>query len=128
MKTDTNIRLLIVEDNEKIRKLLCSILQNVGFKHLVEAGNGKEAFDNIQKEKFDLVITDWMMPEMNGIELLKAIRNSAEDYKSIPVLMITASDKSENVVEAAKFKINGYIIKPFSVKVILAKIDEVMSH
>lgn len=120
--------MLIVEDNEKIRKLLCSILQNVGFKHLVEAGNGKEAFEKLQKDKFDLIITDWMMPEMNGLELLKAVRNSAADFKNIPVLMITASDKSENVVEAAKYKINGYIIKPFSVKVILAKIEEVMSR
>lgn len=128
MNTDKNIRMLIVEDNEKIRKLLCSILQNVGFKNLTEAENGKEAFDKLQKETFDLVITDWMMPEMNGLDLLKVVRTSASDYKNIPILMITASDKSENVVEAAKFKINGYIIKPFSVKVILAKIEEVMSQ
>lgn len=123
---DKNINLLVVEDNSKIRKLLCNILNNVGFENVLEAENGQEAWDLLNSENIQLILTDWMMPEMSGIELLKSIRTSSEDYKDVPILMITASDKTENILEAAKYKINGYIVKPFSVKTILAKIEEVL--
>ena len=125
--SNKDINILVVEDNQKIRTLLCNILNNVGYKNLTEAENGKEAFEKLQKTRFDLVLTDWMMPEMSGLELLKAIRNGNNDFKKVPVLMITASDSSEDVVEAAAAKVNGYIIKPFSVKTVVAKIEEVLS-
>ena len=127
MAVDTNLRILVVEDNEKIRKLLCNILANVGFSKLYEADNGVSAWEKLKEVTIDLVLTDWMMPEMDGLELLKKIRTCSAEIKDIPVLMITASDKSENIVLAAQWKINGYIVKPFSVKTILAKIEEVMS-
>ncbi len=123
---DKNINLLVVEDNSKIRKLLCNILNNVGFENVLEAENGQEAWDIMMSNDIELVLTDWMMPEMSGIELLKKIRTSSENFQNVPILMITASDKTENILEAAKYQINGYVVKPFSVKTILAKIEEVL--
>ncbi len=126
MEIDKNLKILVVEDNEKIRKLLCNILGNVGFGNVYEAENGVAAWDVLTSQPVDIVLTDWMMPEMSGLELLKKVRTSSEDFSEIPILMITASDKSENILEAAKHKINGYVVKPFSVKTILTKIEEVL--
>lgn len=126
MGTDKNIRILVVEDNDKIRTLLCNILSNVGFKNLTEAENGVAAWQVLQKGGIDLVLTDWMMPEMDGLELLKKIRTDESDLKNMPVMMITASDTHDSILEAAKWNINGYIVKPFSVKTVVAKIQEAM--
>ena len=126
MTSKSDISILVVEDNEKIRTLLCNILKNVGYKNLTEAENGQEAWDKLNNNRFDLVLTDWMMPVMSGIELLKKIRNSSTDFKKIPILMITASDSQDSVLEAAQNKVNGYIVKPFSVKTVVAKIEEVV--
>ncbi|PCI28418.1 MAG: response regulator [SAR324 cluster bacterium] len=127
MSEDQNVHILVVEDNEKIRKLLCSILRNVGYTNLSEAENGLTAWQKLQASNFDLVLTDWMMPEMDGLELLKKIRTSSEHFQKMPVMMITASDSTENIVEAAQWKINGYIVKPFSVKTVVQKIKEAIS-
>ncbi len=127
MGTDKNISILVVEDNEKIRKLLCNILTNVGFSNVSEADNGETAWAKIENSKFDLILTDWMMPKMDGLELLKKIRTGDVLLKTVPVMMITASDSTENIMEAAQWKINGYIVKPFSVKTIVQKIEEVIS-
>ncbi|MCP4298428.1 MAG: response regulator [Proteobacteria bacterium] len=127
MGTDKNISILVVEDNEKIRKLLCNILKNVGFSNVSEADNGESAWAKIESSQFDLILTDWMMPKMDGLELLKKIRTGDVLVKTIPVMMITASDSTENIMEAAQWKINGYIVKPFSVKTIVQKIEEVIS-
>ena len=127
MELDKNLRILVVEDNEKIRKLLCNILGNVGFANVYEAENGVGAWELLLSNPVDIILTDWMMPEMSGLDLLKKVRTSSEDFKNIPILMITASDKTENILEAAKHKINGYVVKPFSVKTILTKIEEVLN-
>lgn len=118
--------ILIVEDNLKIRQLIATILKTAGFTKIVEAENGIKAWELIQKQTFDLVLTDWMMPEMNGLDLLKKIRSGTDAQKKTAVLIITASDKSEDIMEAAKWKVNGYIVKPFSVKTVLAKINQVL--
>ncbi len=125
MSLNKDLRILVVEDNGNIRKLLMNILKSMGFNNLTEADNGLAAWEKIQGAKFDLVMTDWMMPEMDGLELLKKIRNESDELKEIPILMITATDKQEDVAEAAKSGVSGYIVKPFSVKTILAKINEV---
>ena len=126
MSVDKNIRILVVEDNAKIRTLTVGILNSCGFNAIVEADNGKIAWDLLKKDPFDLVMTDWMMPEMNGLELLKKIRAHESDLKDIPVLMITASDNQKDIVAAAKWKISGYVVKPFSVKTILSKLNEAL--
>ena len=126
MPVDKNIKILIVEDNEKIRSLLKGLLVNIGFTNLFEADNGQNAWDKMQAYDFDLVLSDWMMPVMDGIELLKKIR-ADENFKNTPVLLITASDSQESVIEAAKHHVNGYIVKPFSIKTIVQKINEVFN-
>ena len=127
MSLNKDIRILVVEDNANIRKLLLNILKSMGFKNLTEADNGKIAWEKIQGGHFDLIMTDWMMPEMDGLELVKKIRNESEDQKEVPVLMITATDKQEDVSEAAKWGVSGYIVKPFSVKTIFAKLNQVIN-
>ncbi len=123
LKTDTSI--LIVEDNENMKKLMVSILNNLGFNKVSGAENGKVAWDMIQVDDYGLVMTDLMMPEMDGLELLQQIRTSNGSIKNTPVLMITASDQKSDVMQAVKWKINGYIVKPFNVKTILSKVQEV---
>ncbi len=124
MAADKSIRILVVEDNDKIRQLIITILKNIGFENVFEANNGKAGWDCLKKKEIDLVLTDLMMPEMDGLELLKMIRTGSKNFKDVPVLMITASDKSEDVRLAVKWKISGYILKPFSVKTVLQKINE----
>ena len=119
-------RVLIVDDNAKIRNLITNILRSAGFKTITEAENGKIAWDMIQEKGYDLILTDVMMPEMDGHELLKRIRTGPEELKSTPVMMISASDSSNDILNAAKYKINGYIVKPFRIKTMLDKINTVL--
>src|SRR3989339_926214 len=127
MPANKDLKILVVEDNEKIRKLLCNLLKNIGFQSIAEAENGKLAWDKLQAYSYDLVLTDWQMPVMDGMELLKLIRKD-NFLKNLPVMMITASDSQEAIIEAAKFKIDGYIVKPFSVKTIVEKIDRAFEN
>jgi len=101
-------------------------LNTIGFNHVVEAENGQMAWDRLQNHPIDLVLTDWMMPEMDGLELLQKIRQSSGELKKMPVLMITALGKQDDIMKAAKWDINGYIVKPFSVNTVLSKIEEIM--
>ena len=126
MEIDKSIRILIVEDDEINRKLLASILKSIGFKEVVEAENGKFAWEKMQKETFDLVLTDWMMPELDGLQLLQKIRQSSDGLENTPVLMVTALGKQDDIAKASKWNVDGYIVKPYTVTTILAKIEEVM--
>ncbi len=127
MEQIKDINILIVEDNNSLRGLMIKMLTSMGFSNLTEDENGKTAWEKINAQKFDLVITDWMMPEMNGLELLKNIRTGSDDLKELPIIMITATDKQEDISEAAKYGVNGYIVKPISVKTIYAKINQLFS-
>jgi two-component system chemotaxis response regulator CheY len=120
-----NIDILIVEDNDNMRKLMVTILHNLGFKKVKDAGNGKIAWDMLQENSCDLVISDLMMPEMDGLELLQKIRTSDEALKNTPVLMVTASDQKSDIMHASKLKIDGYIMKPINVKILLSKIIQI---
>ena len=123
MKIDKESRVLIVDDNAKIRKLLLTILKSIGYENITEAVNGKNAWELFQADPFQLVLTDWMMPEMDGFELLKNIRKGPEKTKDVPVFMITSSDDSEDIRNAAQYAVSGYIVKPFSVKTIITKLN-----
>lgn len=124
MEITKELKILIAEDNPNIRKLIGNILSNVGYKSLTMVENGKDAWDLIQKDTFDVLLTDWTMPEMNGNELLKKIRTSEKEFANMPVLMVTAANKKEQIVEAVQSKVDGYIVKPFSLKTVVAKIEE----
>lgn len=126
MSSFEKISVLIVDDNTRIRDLLVGIMRSAGVERIAQAENGREAWEILCKSKFDLVMTDWMMPEMSGLELLKKIRGGDQTQKNTPVMMITASDNSNDIVAAAKWKVNGYIVKPFKVQTVLEKISKVI--
>lgn len=123
---DKNLRILIVDDFSTMRRIVKNLLNDLGFFNTTEADDGTSALAELRRAPFDLVITDWNMPGMPGIDLLKAIR--ADDaLKTIPVLLVTAEAKREQIIEAAQAGVNGYVIKPFTAQTLgdkLAKIFE----
>ncbi len=123
---DKNIRILIVDDFSTMRRIVKNLLNDLGFHNTTEADDGTSAMVELGRGSFDLVITDWNMPGMPGIDLLKAIRGDATLAK-VPVLMVTAEAKREQIIEAAQAGVNGYVIKPFTAATLgdkLAKVFE----
>ncbi len=110
---DKNIRILIVDDFSTMRRIVKNLLNDLGFFNTAEADDGHSALAELRKGPFDLVVTDWNMPGMPGIDLLRAIRGDAA-LSRIPVLMVTAEAKREQIIEAAQAGVNGYVIKPFT--------------
>lgn len=120
----TDIRILVVDDMSTMRRIIKTILNQLGYSNIDEAENGKQALAKLKKERFDFVITDWNMPEMDGLELVKAIR-ADEELKTLPVLMVTAEAKKENVMEALKAGVNNYIVKPFTPEILKEKMEKI---
>ena len=123
---DQSVNVLVVEDNPNLRKVLVNIVKKIGFPQVFEAEDGMEAWEALEKEKVGLVLADWNMPRMSGLELLQKMRGSSS-AANIPFLMITASDTKESIITAGKHGVDAYIIKPFSVTTISEKIEEAMS-
>jgi len=121
------MRFLIVDDFSTMRRIVKNLLADIGFTNTAEAEDGHSALAALRASKFDFVITDWNMPGMTGIELLKSIR-ADEQLKTLPVLMVTAEAKREQIVEAAQHGINGYIIKPFTAHTLQEKLDKVFER
>jgi len=126
MALPMDINVLIVDDMAAMRKILRTLLSQLGFKNVDEAEDGKQALDKLRQDpnKYDLVITDWNMPNITGIELVQAIRND-ENLKHLPVLMVTAEAKKENVLMAIKAGVNNYIVKPFTAETLKEKIEAI---
>ncbi len=120
----TNIKILTVDDMSTMRKIIRTILSQLGYNNVEEAGDGKEALFKLKATKFDLVLLDWNMPQMDGITLLKEIRNDPQ-LKDVPVIMVTAEAKKENVLAAIQAGANNYIVKPFTPEVLKEKIEKV---
>jgi two-component system chemotaxis response regulator CheY len=123
---DKNMKILVVDDFSTMRRIIKNLLKDLGFANIQEADDGNTALPMLQQGDFDFVVTDWNMPGMQGIDLLRAIRADA-NLKHIPVLMVTAEAKKEQIVAAAQAGVNGYVIKPFTagtLKEKLAKIFE----
>ena len=107
------MRILIVDDFSTMRRIIKNLLNDLGYTNTAEAEDGNSALTALSQGSFEFVVTDWNMPGMTGIELLKAIR--ADDrFKTLPVLIVTAESKREQIIEAAQNGVNGYIIKPFT--------------
>jgi two-component system chemotaxis response regulator CheY len=123
---DLNMRVLIVDDFATMRRILKNILKQIGFKNISEAENGKAALKELRNEKFDLVLCDWNMPEMPGIELLNQVR-SDDQLKAIPFVMVTAEAKRENILEAVKAGVSSYIVKPFTAETINEKLKKIFA-
>jgi two-component system chemotaxis response regulator CheY len=123
---DKNIRFLIVDDFSTMRRIVRNLLKELEFTNADEAEDGAIALAKLKTEKFDFVVTDWNMPNMTGIELLRAIRGDA-GLKHLPVLMVTAEAKKENIIEAAQAGASGYIVKPFTAAVLEEKLGKIFA-
>jgi len=121
---DKNMKFLGVDDFSTMRRIIKNLLKELGFTNFDEAEDGVVALTKLKNNKYDFVVTDWNMPNMTGIELLRAIRHDT-GLKHLPVLMITAEAKKENIVEAAQAGASGYIVKPFTSAVLEEKLNKV---
>lgn len=119
-------RVLFVEDSPTMRRIIFNSLKKLGVKEIEDAENGVDALEKIQKSEFDLILTDWNMPEMNGEELVEHLRK-LDKYKRVPILMITTRGMQEDVMAAIKLGVNGYIVKPFTPEVLRKKMLELFS-
>jgi len=122
---DTSIKILIVDDFATMRRILKNILKQLGFKNLVEADDGTTAWDLLEGQTVDLIISDWNMPKMTGLELLKKVRAS-EKYKGTPFLMVTAEAQKQNVIEAVQAGVSNYVVKPFTAEAISDKLEKIL--
>ncbi|MCU0842201.1 MAG: chemotaxis response regulator CheY [Thiobacillaceae bacterium] len=121
---DKNLKFLVVDDFSTMRRIVRNLLKELGFTNVDEAEDGVAALQKLRNANFQFVITDWNMPNMTGIDLLKNIRADAT-LKHLPVLMITAEAKKENIVEAAQNGASGYIVKPFTAAVLEEKLNKI---
>ena len=124
---DKNMKILIVDDFSTMRRIIRNLLRDLGFNNTQEADDGATALPMLQVGDFNFVITDWNMPGMQGIDLLKAMRTDAKLAKT-PVLMVTAEQKREQIVEAAQAGVNGYIVKPFTAVTLKEKLDKIFER
>ncbi|KMT65506.1 chemotaxis response regulator CheY [Catenovulum maritimum] len=124
---DKNMKVLVVDDFSTMRRIIKNLLRDLGFTNVSEADDGATALPMLQAGDFEFVVTDWNMPGMQGIDLLRAIR--ADDrLKHIPVLMVTAEAKKEQIIAAAQAGVNGYIVKPFTAATLKEKLDKVFER
>jgi two-component system chemotaxis response regulator CheY len=126
MPADLNMKILVVDDMSTMRRIVKNILKQLGFSNMEEAENGQEALQKLRAEPFGFVVSDWNMPVMPGIEMLRAIR-ADENLKHIPVLMVTAEAQKENLIEAIQAGVNNYVVKPFTAETMQEKINKIFN-
>lgn len=119
------MNILIVEDFATMRRIIRNILRQAGYLHVIEADDGMSALRKLRGERIDLVIADWNMPNMTGLDLLKVMR-SEEGLRDIPFLMVTAEGKKDNIIEAIQSGASSYLVKPFTPESLSRKIEEVL--
>ena len=124
---DKNMKILIVDDFSTMRRIIKNLLRDLGFNDTTEADDGQTALPMLKTGKFDFLVTDWNMPGMDGLELLKAVR-ADDNLKDMPVLMVTAEAKREQIVVAAQSGVNGYIVKPFTAITLKEKIEKIFER
>ena len=120
-----DMKFLVVDDFSTMRRIIKNLLNDLGYGNVTEADDGATALPMLQAGNFDFLITDWNMPGMPGLDLLKAVRADARLAK-MPVLMLTAEAKREQIIEAAQAGVNGYVIKPFTAVTLKEKIDKIL--
>nr|WP_163833157.1 chemotaxis response regulator CheY [Spartinivicinus ruber] len=124
---DKNMKILIVDDFSTMRRIIKNLLRDLGFTNTSEADDGQTALPMLQSGGFDFLVTDWNMPGMTGIDLLKAVRADPK-LNSLPVLMVTAEAKRDQIIEAAQAGVNGYVVKPFTAAVLKEKIEKIFER
>ena len=124
MPADPNMKILIVDDMATMRRIVKTVLKQLGFSNITEAENGEEGLQKLRAEEFHFVVSDWNMPVMTGIDMLRAIR-ADEKLKPIPVLMVTAEAQQHNLVEAVQAGVSNYIVKPFTAETMQEKLAKI---
>ncbi|MCW8836326.1 MAG: response regulator [Rhodospirillales bacterium] len=127
MAVDKNMKVLIVDDYKTMLRILRNLLRQLGFNNVEEASDGAQALQQIGQHKFGLIVSDWNMEPMTGIQLLREVRGNAET-KHIPFIMVTAESKSENVIAAKEAGVSNYIVKPFNAETLKAKMVSVLGE
>ena len=120
-----DLKFLVVDDFSTMRRIIKNLLHDLGYSNVTEADDGKTALPMLQAGNFDFLITDWNMPGMPGLDLIKAVRADAGLAK-MPVLMLTAEAKRDQIIEAAQAGVNGYVIKPFTAETLKEKLDKIL--
>jgi two-component system chemotaxis response regulator CheY len=121
------MKILIVDDFSTMRRIIKNLLRDLGFNNTDEADDGNTGLPKLQSGNYDFLVTDWNMPGMTGIDLLRAVR-ADERLKSLPVLLVTAEAKKEQIVMAAQEGVNGYIVKPFTAQTLKEKIEKIFER
>ncbi|MGC9967522.1 MAG: response regulator [Syntrophobacteraceae bacterium] len=120
-----DLTVLIVDDFLTMRRIVRKILRDLDFQNIIEAEDGTAALDVLKTTKVDLIVSDWNMPKMTGLELLKEVRGS-NNFKDTPFLMVTAEAQKENIVEAVKARVSNYIVKPFTAATLEEKLAKIV--
>jgi two-component system, chemotaxis family, chemotaxis protein CheY len=123
---DLNMKVLVVDDFATMRRIIKNVLKQIGFTHILEADDGATAIEVLKENEVDLIISDWNMPRMNGLDLLKTVRNK-ESTKTIPFVMVTAEAQKDNVLQAVQSGVDNYIVKPFTADAIKEKLTRVFN-
>ena len=124
---DKEMKILVVDDFATMRRIIKNLLRDLGFSNIEEADDGATALPMLKSGRYDFLITDWNMPIMEGIDLLKAVR-ADENNANLPVLLVTAEARRDQIVAAAEAGVNGYIIKPFNAQTLQEKIDKIFER
>ena len=123
---DLSVKILIVDDFATMRRIMKNILKQIGFTNIIEADDGTTALEELKKHTVDLIISDWNMPKMTGLELLKAVRGQ-EELKSLPFLMVTAEAQKQTVIDAVQAGVSNYVVKPFTAEAISEKLQKIFA-
>lgn len=121
----TSLKILVVDDFATMRRIMKNILKQLGYTNITEADDGTTALEELKKGHFDLIISDWNMPKMTGLDLLKLVRSDSQ-YKDIPFLMVTAEAQKQNVIEAVQAGVSNYVVKPFTAEAIADKLSKII--
>ncbi|OGQ85539.1 MAG: histidine kinase [Deltaproteobacteria bacterium RIFOXYD12_FULL_56_24] len=124
MAADPNMKILVVDDFATMRRIIKNILTQLGFKNIIEADDGTTALNVLKSEKISLIISDWNMPKMTGLDLLKAVRADA-GMAATPFIMVTAEAQQDNIILAVKAKVSQYIVKPFTAETLSEKLNKI---
>ena len=127
MAANSNMNVLIVDDYKTMLRIIRNLLKQIDFENVEEASDGVEALAKLQAGNFDLIISDWNMEPMTGLQLLQHVRSDPK-LKNIPFIMVTAESKTENVIVAKQAGVSNYIVKPFNAETLRAKIQKVLGH
>ena len=117
--------IITVDDSSTMRRIIKNTLLKIGFSNVLEAGNGIEALEVIAQNKVDLIVTDWNMPEMDGLTFVKTLR-SKDQYKEVPILMITTEAAKEDILTALRSGVNNYVVKPFTPEILQEKVFKLL--